>query len=121
MNQYSELLYYIKSLADADVFINTVTQGEQDEIDLNKANIFPLLHVFVSGGSFNNGQTVTFNVQLSCLDIRDKNKEIKLEPLTYRNIVCCAISLSPRVVTASLRKTIIQIPESEVLPTTFAR
>lgn len=79
MNQYSTLLYYIKSLADADVFVNTVTQGEQDEIDLDKATIFPLLHVSITGASFTNGSTVKFNVQISCLDIRDVNKEVNTD------------------------------------------
>ena len=79
MNHYSQLLRYIKELADADPFIKTITQGDEDEIDLNKSNIFPLLHVFVSGGGFSNGKVVTFNVSLSCLDIRDKNKEISTD------------------------------------------
>ena len=75
MNQYSELLIYLKTLAEQDEFINTVTQGEQDEFDLNKANIFPIFHIFINGASFTTGQTVVFDVSLFCVDIRDINKE----------------------------------------------
>lgn len=79
MNHYSALLYYIKTLADADSFINTITQEERDKIDLDKANIFPLLHVDITGASFSNGQTVSFNIEISCLDIRDISKEINTD------------------------------------------
>lgn len=76
LNQYTQLLYYIKGLGEADEFIDTVTQGNQDEIDLAKMNIFPLLHIDINGGSFTNGSTVIFNVQIAALDIRDINKEV---------------------------------------------
>ena len=76
MNQYTELLYYIKSLADADALVNTVTKGDFAELDLDKANIFPLVHISVNEGAFTNGSTVKFGVQLGAFDIRDINKEI---------------------------------------------
>ena len=79
MNQYSQLLTYIKSLAQSDVFVNTVTQGDFDKIDLDKGNIFPLVHVNVISAGFTNGQTVKFNVQLGCMDIRDINKEVRTD------------------------------------------
>lgn len=79
MNQYTQLLYYIKSLADADPLVNTVTRGEFDKIDLDKGIIFPLVHINVTGAEFNNGSTVVFNVQIGALDIRDINKEIRTD------------------------------------------
>ena len=79
MNHYTELLYYIKQISDADDFVNTITQGDFDRIDLDKTNIFPLLHVNITGGSFTNGQVVILNVQIGCFDIRDKNKEINTD------------------------------------------
>jgi hypothetical protein len=77
LNQYTELLYYIKSLGEADVFINTITQGKFDALDLDKKNIFPLLHINITGSQFTNGQTVIFNVELGAFDIRDINKNIE--------------------------------------------
>jgi hypothetical protein len=79
MNHYTQLLYYIKKLADADEYINTVTNSPDDSIDLDKGNIFPLLNVDIVSGSFTNGQTVKFNVEIVCLDIRDINKEIRTD------------------------------------------
>ena len=74
MNQYSELLQYIYNLAIADPFINTVTQGDTDKIDLDKGNIFSLLHIVIDSGSFSNGSTVLFSVSLDCLALRNINK-----------------------------------------------
>tara|TARA_R110000772_G_C13310212_1_gene439980 strand:- start:25070 stop:25534 length:465 start_codon:yes stop_codon:yes gene_type:complete len=76
LNQYTQLLYYIKSLGDSDVFINTVTQGDVDDIDLQKMNLYPLLHIEVNGAGFTNGSTIIFNVQIAALDVRDINKEV---------------------------------------------
>ena len=76
MNHYTQLLYYIKQLAEADQFVNTVTKGSFEDLDLNKKNIFNLLHINISGGSFTNGNTVIFDIQLGCFGIRDINKEI---------------------------------------------
>ena len=79
LNQYTELLYYIQSLGQADVFVNTITQGEFDKVDLDKANIFPLLHASITGASFTNGSTVVFNIQIGCFNVRETNKEINTD------------------------------------------
>jgi len=76
MNQYSELLYYLKSLAEGNELVNTVTKGSIDKIDLEKANIYPLVHITIEEATFTNGQTVVFDVTLECLSDRDINKEV---------------------------------------------
>ena len=76
MNQYTQILYYLKELAERDGFVNTVKQGEISELDIEKTNIFPLVNIAVTGGGFTNGSTITFNVDLRCLSIRDINKEV---------------------------------------------
>ena len=73
MIAYSQLLRYIKSLAQSEEYINTSTMGE--ELDLNKSNIFPLFNVDVTGASFTSNRTVTFDVTMSALDVRSINKE----------------------------------------------
>lgn len=75
MNQYTELLYYFKALLDADPLVNTVTQGNEDDIALNKMDLFMLCHIFIGDAIFTNGQTVGFNVVITCLDIVDHNPE----------------------------------------------
>ena len=79
MNQYSELLYYIKSLADADELVNTITKGDFEKLDLDKKNIFPLVHINITDGGFTNGSVVRFGVQIGAFDIRDINKEINTD------------------------------------------
>lgn len=76
MSHYSQLLQYIKTLAESDDFAHTVTKGNIDDVDIEKMNIYPLVHIDIDAGSFSNGSTVLFNVDLACLDIRDINKEI---------------------------------------------
>lgn len=76
LNQYTQFLYYIKSLGEADDFVNTVTQGEFERIDLDKGNIFPLLHIGITGASFTNGSVISLNVQIACVSLRDHNNEV---------------------------------------------
>ena len=56
MNQYSELLRYIKSLGESDPFVNTVIQGKISEAFLNKTEIYPILIIERLGFVFTNGQ-----------------------------------------------------------------
>lgn len=79
MNQYTEILYYLKSLGESDPFINTVTKGSPDKLDLETSNIYPLFHIDVSSASFTNTKTITFNVSLACLDQRDINPEVNAD------------------------------------------
>ena len=79
MNQYSELLYYIKSLAESDELVNTITKGDFEKVDLDKKNIFPLVHINITDGGFTNGSVVRFGVQIGAFDIRDINKELQTD------------------------------------------
>ena len=79
MNQYTEILTYIKTLGEADPFVNTITQGDFSRLDLDKGLIFPLLHITVLGGNFNNGSTVVFNLEIAALQQRDINAEIRTD------------------------------------------
>lgn len=74
MNGYSELLRYIKQIGQP--LVNTITQGNFEDLDLDKKNIFSLLHVQINGASFPSDSVTQFNVQIGCFDIRDNNKAI---------------------------------------------
>lgn len=76
MNVYSELLRYLKKLGEEDIFINTITQGDFESIDIDKKNIFPLLHISIGNGSFPSHSVIRFDVQIGAFDIRDINKEV---------------------------------------------
>ena len=79
MNHYSELLYYIKGLAEDDPFINHVTQGELVEATVDKMIIPTLINISITGGGFTNGNTITFDIELACLAQRDKNTEVRTD------------------------------------------
>jgi len=76
MNQYSQLLKYFKELGESDLFINTIAQGRLSKAFLDKGDIYPLLHIAIDTGRFTNGNTIVFNVELTCVQQRDTNKEI---------------------------------------------
>lgn len=72
---YSELLYYLKGLAENTPLVNTVTRGEISGLDLDKANIYPLVHIDIAQGVFNEAVTMSYDVYIACLQQRDMNDE----------------------------------------------
>lgn len=76
LNHYTQLLYYIKQLADSDPLVNKVTQGNVDQIDFNQMNLTPLVHINLSDALFTNGSTVVFNGTITALDLPNDNNEI---------------------------------------------
>jgi hypothetical protein len=75
MNAYYELLRVLKKSLEDNVNINTVTQGNIAEMDLDKKTIFPLAHIDASNGSFQEN-IMTFNVTIHAMDIVDYSNEI---------------------------------------------
>ena len=75
MNQLSQLYKYLYELADADEQVNKVLKTP----DLAKETIFPLVNIMIESGAFTNGSTINFNIELSCFNIRDINKEIQTD------------------------------------------
>lgn len=64
----------IKDTLNAEPFVNTVTYGSLDDIDLNKQTIFPLSHVIVNNCNVA-GNTLTFNISVLAMDVVDESKE----------------------------------------------
>ena len=74
MTGYYNLLTKIKEHFDGDALVNTVTQGDIFEVDLNKQTIFPLVHIIVNSVQFvNNVQQA--NVSIMAMDIVDLSKD----------------------------------------------
>jgi hypothetical protein len=57
-----------------DVLVNTVTEGDIFEVDLNKQTIFPLVHVMINNATFETN-VVRFNVSLIAMDIVNITKD----------------------------------------------
>ena len=73
MTSYYELLNKLKTHFDADVIVNTVTQGDIFKVDLSKQTIFPLLHIMVNNCTLDSN-TTTWNISLIAMDIVDLSK-----------------------------------------------
>lgn len=74
MNQLTQLYLYLKQLAEADSLVNSVMKTV--DIDLKKEVMYPLVNINIISGSFTNGSTLQFNIELACFNQRDINKEI---------------------------------------------
>jgi hypothetical protein len=73
MTGYYNLLDKLKTHFDADVIVNTVTQGDIFDVDLSKQTIFPLLHIMVNNCTLS-GNTTTWNISLIAMDVVDISK-----------------------------------------------
>ena len=74
MTAYYDILNTIKAQLEADVFVNTVTQGDIFDVDLSKQTIFPLSHIMVNSVN-RESNILRFSVTVMCMDIVDKSKE----------------------------------------------
>lgn len=54
--------------------INTVTQGDISEVDLDKQSIFPLAHIIVNNAQFNS-TIITYNVTVLFMDVVTEGKD----------------------------------------------
>ena len=73
MTGYFELLDKLKTHFDADVIVNTVTQGDIFKVDLSKQTIFPLVHIMVNNCTLDE-RTTTWNISLIAMDVVDLSK-----------------------------------------------
>ena len=74
MNNYFKIIYDLKDAAIAEPFINTVTQGDITEIDLNKNTIFPLCHLTINNVTLTSN-ICTADISVILMDIVDFSKK----------------------------------------------
>jgi|TARA_R100000482_G_scaffold124922_1_gene79922 hypothetical protein len=66
----------IKTLLNAEPFVNTVTFGSIDDVDLDKQSMFPLSHVIVNNAVVGT-KTTTFSISILAMDLVDiSNDEV---------------------------------------------
>ena len=71
---YFDLIDKLKTHFDNDVLVNTVTQGNLFDIDLNKQDIFPMVHLIVNTASLESN-VVRYNISILAMDIVDITKD----------------------------------------------
>lgn len=74
MKGFYNVMQKIKKALEDEPFVNTVTYGNIDDVDLSKQSIFPLSHVIVNNTSIQE-QTLTFNISILAMDIVDVSKK----------------------------------------------
>ena len=74
MKGFYNITNKIKTLLDAEPFVNTVTFGSIDDVDLDKQSIFPLSHVIVNNAVVGT-KTTNFSISILAMDIVDISKE----------------------------------------------
>lgn len=74
MNGFYTIIDKLKAHLDADIFVNTVSEGDIFKVDLAKQTIFPLAHIMVNTATFE-GNVIRFNVSLIAMDIVDVSKD----------------------------------------------
>jgi len=74
MQGFNNLTQSIRAHFEGDPLVNTVTEGNIFDVDLNKQTIFPLVHLMVNNASFE-GSVIRFNVSLIAMDVVDMSKD----------------------------------------------
>ena len=74
MTGFNKITQALYNHFENDVLVNTVTEGDIFEVDLNKQTIFPLVHVMINNASFETN-VVRFNVSLIAMDIVNISKD----------------------------------------------
>lgn len=76
---YYKLLDTLKAQLNATNLINTVTDGQISDVDLNKQTLFPLAHIIVNSATIE-GKLQRFNVSILAMDILDGKEKYDIEP-----------------------------------------
>ena len=76
MKGFYQVTDKIKTLLNAEPFVNTVTYGSIDDVDLDKQGVFPLSHIIVNNAVVGT-KTTTFSISILAMDIVDiSNDEV---------------------------------------------
>lgn len=74
MTEFYDITTDLKNALINSPFVNTVTTGGLEDVDLNKKTIFPLSHIIINS-AVPRSQTVSFNISVIAMDIVDESKE----------------------------------------------
>lgn len=84
MTQFYDILDKIKEELRLNPNVFSVTYGDITKVDLDKTTIFPLSHLNISNATIRE-HTISFTLQLLCVDIVDYNKESNPDDEFYGN------------------------------------
>lgn len=71
---YFDIIDKLKQHFENDSIINTVTQGDIFDVDINKQNIFPLVHIIVNQATFEEN-VIRYSISILAMDVVDITKD----------------------------------------------
>lgn len=74
MTGYYYAISKLKTMLQADGFVNTITTGDLFDIDLSKQTIYPLSHIIGNSANITD-QVITYNISVIFMDIVDISKQ----------------------------------------------
>ncbi len=81
MKGFYNVLETIKTELLSSKFCNTVTYGDIRDVDLAKKTVFPLSHFIVDSAQYGEN-TITFSINLLCMDLVDISKTSTVDYFT---------------------------------------
>ena len=81
MKGFYNVLETIKTQLLSSKFCNTVTYGDIRDVDLAKKTVFPLSHFIVDSAQYGEN-TITFSINLLCMDLVDISKTSTIDHFT---------------------------------------
>jgi hypothetical protein len=74
MREFYKVVDYLKTTLQSDINVHTITHGLRSMVDIDKKNIFPLVHLQVLSSTANNG-SVSFTFEVVVVDLRNISKK----------------------------------------------
>ena len=74
MREFYKVVDYLKTTLSNDVNVHTITHGLRSMMDIDKKNIFPLVHLQVTSSTVSNSMA-TFIFEVAVVDLRNISKQ----------------------------------------------
>ena len=74
MNSFYKVVEFIKRHFENDIFVHKITHGVIEDIDVDKKNIFPLVHLSIISAQVLDG-IIVYTFRIWALDIRNISKK----------------------------------------------
>jgi len=74
MREFYKVVDYLKTTLSNDINVHTITHGLRSMTDIDKKNIFPLVHLQVTSSTVSNSMA-TFIFEVAVVDLRNISKQ----------------------------------------------
>lgn len=74
MREFYKVVDYLKTTLEDDISVHTITHGLRSMMDIDKKNIFPLVHLQVTSSTVSNSMA-TFIFEIAVVNLRNISKQ----------------------------------------------